>query len=432
MFIYEGKEEFKINSNIKLKPLSICIVIVLMVQLIVTYGFTTTKIFSLRAMIRNLSIVIPIVYGIQYVWVPIVLEVFIETLKYHGIYMEKYISTTYLYNDYFRNCCEKHPILTNFSEGNFDGLLGINMTDHSQENLKKVRNWAQKTYFQALNHPSPYFTDVEGKKHDESIKYTSEDKKFEYICKKCQIKPGMKILEIGFGECDFLVYIRKHYGISPVGVSIANEQVKKARDLGFEAHCLNSWKITEEVGKYDLVIQCGNLEYVVLFGEAQEKYKDFCNVIKKVLNPKGKYFVTCCHHSNTFDWSVIDRLKGYILWAGNDGGYPMGVDGFTKYAKQAGFKVLYQEDRTFDYYIYEVLHFSFLRCFDTCHDVVDPFSFIHAMLLTIAAPYYIHSYMSYQPSKYLPMVPFAWEFEPQLKAKGWEFPNTLQYILMQI
>lgn len=404
--------------------------VVLILQLIITYGMTYTKTFSIRATIRNLSILIPIVYGIQYIWVPILLEITIECIKYNGFYIDKYIATTYLYNDYLSVINEKYPILTNFSEGNYDGLLGIDMTDYSQENLKKVRDWANQTYYESLTNPSPYMTDMNGKKHDSTVKYKSDHQKFEYICKKCNIQPGMKILEIGFGECDFLNYIRKEYGISPVGVSISIEQVKKAKELGFEAHCLNSWKLTEQIGTYDLVLQCGNVEYVRMMGESSEKYKDFCHVIQRVLNPKGKYFITCCHLNDSFDFSLSDRVKGYILWAGNDGSYPIGTDGFTKYAKQAGFDVLYQENRTFDYYINEMLYFSFLRCTNQCHTVVDVTSLARALVLTIAAPYFIHSYLCYQPSRYLPVVPFAWEFEPQQK-KTWEFPNTLQYILLQ-
>ena len=191
--------------------------------------------------------------------------------------------------------------------------------------------------------------------------------------------------------------------------------------------------MTEEIGKFDLVLQCGNVEYLRFMGDSNEKYNDFCEVVKRVLNPGGKYFITCCHQNKYFDWSFTDRIKGYILWAGNDGSYPIGTDGFTKYAEKAGFKILYQEDRTFDYYIYEMLYFSFLRCADNkCHAVIDPFSLSRALFLTIAAPYFIHSYLCYQPSKYMPAVPFAWEFEPQLKKNGWEFPNTLQYILLQI
>ena len=419
------------KHNLRIVYISIFLILIL--QIIITYGFTHTKWFSIRALIRNLSILIPIIYGIQYVWVPILLEIVIEILKYYGYKIEPYIATTYLYNDYFRDTTKQYPLLSNYSEGNYDGLLGIDMTDYSQANLKRVRDWAQTTYYEHLKNPSPYFTDINGKKHDKSIKYLSEQKKFEYICKKCNIKPGMKILEIGFGECDFLNYIRDNYGISPVGVSIANEQVENARSLGFEAHCLNSWDITDQIGKFDLVIQCGNLEYVLLFGDSnEEKYKAFSQIIRAVLNPGGKYFITCCH-TNTYDHPFIDQVKSYILWAGNDGCYPHGSDGFTKYATQSGFKVIYQEDRTFDYYVNEMLIFSFLRCCEKkCHTVVEPYSLMKALLLTIAAPYYIHSYLCYQPSKDLPVVPFAWEFEPHIENGKWVIPFTLQYILLQV
>ena len=325
---------------------------------------------------------------------------------------------------------KKHPILSNYSEGNYDGLLGIDMTDYSQENLKRMRDWAQKTYYQALTHPSPTFTDLEGKTQDISIKYKSEQKKFEYICQKCNVKRGMRILEIGFGECDFLKYIYEHYGIRTVGVSISKEQVANAKSLGFEAHCMNSWDMTDELGTFDLILQCGNLEYNRLVGESQEVFTDFFNVVHPLLNDRGKYFITCCHNREDYDYSWFDCVRIYFLWAGNDGGYPTGKDGLTKYAKKAGFQVVYQEDRTIHYYVNEMLYFSFLRCVDQCHTVVEAGSLLRALFLTIAAPYFIHSYLCYQPSKYLPVAPFAFQFEPQFR-KEWKSPMTLEYILLE-
>lgn len=35
----------------------------------------------------------------------------------------------------------------------------------------------------------------------------------------------MRVLEIGFGEGDFMLYLREHYNINPIGVSISCEQV---------------------------------------------------------------------------------------------------------------------------------------------------------------------------------------------------------------
>jgi cyclopropane fatty-acyl-phospholipid synthase-like methyltransferase len=426
----------------KIKPISMnmwafYIAIVLIIQIVVTFGFTNSKVFSLRALIRNVSLLIPIVYGIRYIWIPILLEITLEFLKFNGIYIDKYIATIYMYNDYFREIDKKHHILSNYSEGIYDGLLGIDTKDYSQENLKKVRDWIQDTYYKSFEKETPYFTDMTGKKQDASIKYITEERKFEYICKLCGVKPGMKILEIGFGECDFLKYIRQHYGVNTVGVSISKEQVDNARSLGFEAHCLDMWDITKEIGTYDLIIQCGNLEYAKLFGESHEKYTDYCNIMKPVLNPGGKYFATCCHVNSEYtlkDYSFSDLVKGYILWAGNDGCYPHGSDGFTKPAEVAGFKVIHQEDRTLDYYITMSLYFSFLRCSKKCHTVVEPLSFILALFLTIASPYFIHTYFCYQASYYLPIVPFAWEFEPQIHPRRgvWDMPVTLQYILLQL
>ena len=97
--------------------------------------------------------------------------------------------------------------------------------------------------------------------------------------------------------------------------------MKKAKELGFEAYCLDAWKITDQLGQFgqfDLVLQCGNLEYFRLIGEPEERYKDFCKVVKTVLKPNGKYFVTSCHQNIEFDFDMKDLVKVKEMILKND------------------------------------------------------------------------------------------------------------------
>lgn len=146
------------------------------------------------------------------------------------------------------------------------------------------------------------------------FKKTTDDNKFKLICETCQIKSGMKILEIGFGEGDFINYIKKHYNIDVTGVSISDEQVKLIRSRGFVGYTMNSWDMTPDViGTYDLILQCGNLEYILCTGESETKYIDYCNIIKKLLNKNGKYFVTCIHFNENFGkFSLYDNIRCYF------------------------------------------------------------------------------------------------------------------------
>lgn len=419
----------------------IIVFIIVIVQLCVTYLFTNTKRFSIRALIRNISIGLCIyfytVYNKIYILlIPLFLEIILEVAKWNGFHIEKYIATEYLYSDYFHELSVNNDkIYTNYSDGNCDGIFGFDTKDHSSENLKKVKDWSEKVYNDAYDKKLPYFVDINGNKHSEEVKEITDNEKFRTICDICKIKPGMKILEIGFGDGDFMNYIKKHYGIDVVGVSISGKQVELVKSQGFTAYKMDYWDITPEVvGTYDLVIQCGNIEYAVCSGEDQNKYTDLCKIIRNVINEKGHYFITCLHANEKFgEKSLQDYLRFYFLWSGNDGHYPHGKNGFSKYAEKAGLIPIHQEERTIDYLIISApLYFSYYRCRkNKCEHTMTFSGFMEALFKTIAAPYYIHSYICYQPSSVFDANPWNYQFIPQYKNGIWVTPETNEYILFE-
>jgi hypothetical protein len=367
--------------------------------------------------------------------IPLLLEIIIEIAKWNGFHIEKYIATEYLYSDYFHDLSiETDTIYTNYSEGNCDKLFGFDTKDHSSDNVKKILDWSKQVYNDAYDKKREYFVDINGNKHYEHTKNKTDDAKFKLICDICKVKPGMKILEIGFGNGDLMNYIKKHYNIDVVGVSISSKQVDLVKSKGFTAYHMDYWNMTSDViGKYDLVLQCGNIEYAICSGENENKYTELCKIINSLLNENGNYFITCIHTNNAFgEFSIYDRIILYFLWSGNDGYYPGGKDGFSKYAEKAGLFPIYQEERTNDYFIMGMLYMSYFRCRKTvCENIFSLFEFINALFKTIAAPYYIHSYICYQPSKYYDLNPWNYQFIPQYKNGKWVSPETLQYILFE-
>jgi len=426
----------------------------LVVQLIVTYLFTKTQRFSIRALVRNLSITVAIYYAIVLKWywlllLPVALEIVIELVKLNGFDMDPYVATEYQYSDYWRDRVAANPLISNFSEANFNGILGLNTTDNSPENNKRIYEWCKYTYLESLNKPTPQLYDLNSNliPPPADLKYMTDGRKFELITQKCNIQPGMRILEIGFGEGDFMDYIYKHYGIRPVGVSISNEQVKAVRARGFTAFHMNSWDMTPEVlGTYDLILQCGNLEYIARSGQDRATvYTKFSQIISRLLNPHGKYFITCCHVNNKYissknfiDFPLDYLFHCYFLWAGNDGWYPYDRDGFSQYANNVGLNTVYQEDRTHDYFITMNFAFSYFQCANgSCETSFSILSFLDALFKTIAGPYFIHTYLCYlstgdygSKDTYI-WNPFMWEFAPQDRNGAWQPPMTLQYIMFE-
>jgi len=406
-----------------------------LVQIIITYGYTNSKHFSIRALIRNLSIALAIFFAVKtqkwwIVMIPLLLEILIETLKFNGFHFEKYIATEYQYNDYWREVVKANPILSNFTEANYDSIFGLNTRDRSSENIKRIDDWCRHVYAQSLKEKG---THVPGTDIDLfTLKKRTDDAKFELLLSKYPIHSGMRILEIGFGEGDFMNYIYEHYGIRPVGVSLANEQVELVKSRGFEAHTMDSWDMTPEVlGTYDLIIQCGNLEYIMCSGEDPQKvYTKYCAIINRLLNPGGKYVITCIHINEHFGkWRISDYMHCYFLWSGNDGHYPLSSDGFSKYANTSGLLTKYREDRTNDYYIASALFFSSLQCSSgQCNTSYNTYDVMKALIKTIAGPYFAHTYACYMATSSYEWQPFMWEFIPQKKEEGWVSPVTLQYI----
>jgi cyclopropane fatty-acyl-phospholipid synthase-like methyltransferase len=416
------------------------ILLVISVQYIVTYYYTNGKHFSIRALIRNLSFTISIYLyyitnNIIFIVIPFILEIFIENLKLKGYHIEKYIATKYQYDDYWREICKKNPIFTNLTEGNYDKILGFDTTNTSSQNYKKILDWSQKLWKLSYDNNISYVIDINNNKHDPlQLKNYTDNAKFKLICDICKIKQNMRILEIGFGEGDFIMYIKNNYNTKPIGVSISTEQVNMMKNKGYEAYALNMWDMTsEKLGTFDLIIQCGNLEYTKCSGDTDYIYEKYSKIIFSLLKPGGKYFITCLHLNEDFKYDKFnDWYNVYFLWSGNDGYYPRGPNGFSKHAQKAGLHKLFQQDRTCDYLIATIIFFtSFQFINNTTNNRLSLAGFTNSLIKTIAAPYYLHTYLCYSPSSYYHWLPFSWEFIPQLQNNKYITPVTLQYILFQ-
>lgn len=118
---------------------------------------------------------------------------------------------------------------------------------------------------------------------DTSDLNTAQEQKLDLICKKLDLKPGMKLLDIGCGWGSFSRYAAEKYGVQVVGISISKEQVAYAcqacKNLPVEIR-LQDYRDLNET--FDRIVSIGMFEHV-----GYKNYDTFMNITAKLLKDDG-------------------------------------------------------------------------------------------------------------------------------------------------
>lgn len=59
----------------------------------------------------------------------------------------------------------------------------------------------------------------------------AQEAKLDLVCRKLELAPGMRVLDIGCGWGEALKFAAERYGVSGVGITVSHEQAEFARDL---------------------------------------------------------------------------------------------------------------------------------------------------------------------------------------------------------
>lgn len=91
----------------------------------------------------------------------------------------------------------------------------------------------------------------------------AQRKKLDMICRKLELKPGERMLEIGCGWGGLAAYAAEHYGVEVVGITISKEQQKLARvrceGLPVSIELMDYRDLTEQ---FDKIVSVGMFEHV--------------------------------------------------------------------------------------------------------------------------------------------------------------------------
>lgn len=107
--------------------------------------------------------------------------------------------------------------------------------------------------------------------------------KLDLVCRKLQLRPGMRVLDIGCGWGEALKFAAERYGVHGVGVTISQEQADFARQLcaGLPVEIrLQDYRVLDE--RFDAVFSIGMFEHVGI-----KNYRSYFDVARRCLPDEG-------------------------------------------------------------------------------------------------------------------------------------------------
>jgi cyclopropane-fatty-acyl-phospholipid synthase len=115
----------------------------------------------------------------------------------------------------------------------------------------------------------------------------AQEAKLALVCTKLDLRPGMRVLDLGCGWGGFAAYAAEHHGVEVVGLTVSREQVRFARER--YAHLpidirLDDYRNAD--GCFDRVVSIGLLEHV-----GPKNYRDYMELVDRCLAPDGVAFV---------------------------------------------------------------------------------------------------------------------------------------------
>lgn len=132
--------------------------------------------------------------------------------------------------------------------------------------------------------------------------------KLELVCQKLDLKPGMKVLDIGCGWGSFAEHAARFHGVEVTGITISKEQAELARDrcAGLPVDILLQ-DYRDLDGTYDRIVSIGMFEHV-----GYRNYETYFETVARLLRDDG-LFVLHCIGANSTRVSADPWINRYIF-----------------------------------------------------------------------------------------------------------------------
>lgn len=136
----------------------------------------------------------------------------------------------------------------------------------------------------------------------------AQNAKLKMICEKLQLKPGMRLLDIGCGWGGLAAYAAQHYDVSVDGVTISQEQQKMAQQRGEGLDVTILLQDYRDLDRtYDRIVSVGMFEHV-----GPKNYDTYFSVVDRCLKKEGLFLLHTIG-SNESGVNVDPWINKYIF-----------------------------------------------------------------------------------------------------------------------
>ena len=136
--------------------------------------------------------------------------------------------------------------------------------------------------------PSMAYTCAVFPEWDASLE-TAQEEKFDLVCRKLGLEPGMRLLDVGCGWGGMVMHAVKHYGVTAIGVTLSEQQAQWGQDtidaagLGEVAQIrFSDYRDVPESG-FDAVSSIGLTEHI-----GRANYPSYFSFLYGKLRPEGR------------------------------------------------------------------------------------------------------------------------------------------------
>ena len=113
----------------------------------------------------------------------------------------------------------------------------------------------------------------------------AQENKLELVCRKLELEPGMRVLDVGCGWGSFAKYAAERHDVSVVGITISDEQATLARAMcrGLPVE-IRVQDYREVRGKFDRIVSLGMIEHV-----GRKNYGLYMDIVRRLLADEGRF-----------------------------------------------------------------------------------------------------------------------------------------------
>ena len=172
---------------------------------------------------------------------------------------------------------------------------------------------------------------------------TAQEEKFDLVCRKLGLEPGMRLLDVGCGWGGMVMHAVKHYGVKAIGVTLSEQQALYGQEsidqagLGGQAEIrFSDYRDVSEAG-FDAISSIGLTEHI-----GRDNCPSYFSFLYGKLRPEGRML----NHTITppHDQWVTHFRKSFINRYVFPDGELSGPSQVMTAMNSAGFEIRHEEN----------------------------------------------------------------------------------------